>query len=99
MAAAGLYPVRLEGYALSLTTKFGRLVELYYRGRFAPLPASAGGAPPQYMVGQSCETVTAAIQSAPADTLLVSLQRFYDSFGTAYYQAVWSTPIPQLPSP
>jgi hypothetical protein len=52
---------------------------------------------PNFTYGQSCSSVLSAIRSAPADTPLVSLQRFYDSTGTTVYQAVWSAPIPQLP--
>jgi CubicO group peptidase (beta-lactamase class C family) len=90
--SSGLYPSRLEGRTTKSTTDFE------YRGRFGLQQATAGYTAPQFMYAQSCATVLSAIQSAPATTPLVSLQRFYDPSTAAYvYQAVWSAPIPQLP--
>ncbi len=83
---AGLYPSRLEGR----TTGTGSAAVIEYRGRFGRVTGIA----PQVLYGQSCGTVLSAAQSAPADTPLVSLQRFKDSSGTYVYQAVWSSPIP-----
>jgi hypothetical protein len=48
---------------------------------------------PNFVYGQSCSTVLSAIQSATADTPLVSLRRFADRTGNCVYQAVWSSPI------
>jgi hypothetical protein len=83
--AFGFYPSRLEGRATSGGTVFE------YRGRFAQ---QAGGKAPEFLYGQSCSTVLSAVQSAPANTPLVSLQRFTNAIGDYVYQAVWSAPIP-----
>lgn len=93
-AKAGLYPSRLEGRTVLATT--GAFYEYpEYRARFAPLPPAAGTATPNYMYGQSCSTVVAAVEAASAATPLVSLQRFQDVSTRSYlYQAVWSAPIP-----
>ena len=96
-SAKGFYPSRLEGRVvlpLKVETHVV-LPKIEYRARFAP---QTGTAAPNYMYGQSCSTVLSALESAPADTPLVSLQRFWDPNAGAYlYQAVWSAPIPQLP--
>ena len=65
---------------------------LQYRARFAHQSSKV---PPSAIYGQPCATVLAAVQAAPSNTLLVSLQKFLDTAtGTDLYQAVWSTPIP-----
>ena len=99
--SAGSYPWRLEGRTMTETTSSGSQTVYQYRGRFAPLSVAVPGAsgltttPPQSMYGQSCSTVLSALQTAPAATPLMSLQRFYDSGSNAYvYQAVWSAALP-----
>lgn len=97
----GLYPSRLEGRTETFLGVHPELV-LEYRGRFGPLPAGTSGsstpAPPQFMYGQSCSTVLSAIRGASASSPLVSLQKFTDpNNGANVYQAVWASPIPQLP--
>jgi hypothetical protein len=83
---AGRYPSRIEGRLAGT----GSSAAVQYRGRFGH---QTGGAEPQYLYGQSCPTVLSAVQSAPANTPLVSLQRFKDAGGSYVYQAAWSTPV------
>jgi CubicO group peptidase (beta-lactamase class C family) len=96
----GLYPSRLEGRVQFVQNVggVGFTQVLEYRARFGSQPAGATP-PPQYVYGQSCPAVLGSIRSAGTDTPLVSLQRFTDpNTGSNLYQAVWSAPIPQLPS-
>jgi CubicO group peptidase (beta-lactamase class C family) len=91
--ARGMYPSRLEG-RMSFVQSGRVFLPVYeYRARIA----SASADTPAFLYGQTCSTVLSAIESAPASTPLVSLQRFSDSTGAYLYQAVWSAPIPQLP--
>jgi CubicO group peptidase (beta-lactamase class C family) len=83
----GSYPSRVEGRL----TGVGSAAVIQYRGRFG---RQAGGAEPQSLYGQSCPAILNAVQSAPANTPLVSLQRFKDASGAYVYQAVWSAPVP-----
>ena len=78
----GLYPSRIDGRNTSSGFE--------YRGRFV----KESGSPSNYLYGKSCSVALSAIQSAPANTPLVSLQRFKDTTGSYVYQAVWSPPIP-----
>lgn len=76
----GLYPSRVEGRQGTS--------EYEYRARFGD------GKKSKYLYGQSCSEVLSALESAPASTPLVSLQRFRDKSGTFVYQAAWSATIP-----
>lgn len=93
-----IYPSRLEGRVLTdKTAEGGPPAVIQYRGRFA---SGAGGTAPNYLWGQSCANITEAVSTAPSKTPLVSLQRFWDPSSASYlYQAVWSAPITQLPTP
>jgi hypothetical protein len=93
--ARGMYPSRLEGRmgdASVFRHRDGKGPVYQYRVRLAPM---AGKIAPNAMYGQSCTAVLAAVQSAPSNTPLVSLQKFQDTAsGEFVYQAVWSAPIP-----
>ena len=94
--SSGYYPSRLEGRTIESGTPRETVVQ--YRARFDSQKLPTGSSAPQVMYGQSCSTVLAAVESAPASTPLVSLQRYVEPSSSAYlYQAVWSAPIPQLP--
>jgi CubicO group peptidase (beta-lactamase class C family) len=94
-ADRGRYPSRLEGRPNRSAGAGDRRNEYEFRGRFG---TSSGGAAPTYAIGQTCPEITAAINAAPANTPLVSLQRFPSGrIGNSYlYQAVWSQPLPPL---
>ena len=76
----GLYPSRVEGRQGTSGYEF--------RARFGD------GKKSKSLYGQSCSEVLSAVESAPASTPLVSLQRFKDKSGTFVYQAAWSATIP-----
>jgi len=84
IAAKHLYPSRLEG-----RTNPYILAVREFRARLGPDTTA-----PQYVYGRSCSAVLSAIKSAPSNTPLVSLQRFYDEITKEnYYQAVWPAPM------
>ena len=99
----GYYPSRLEG--MFVARLHHHTVDnpenpsnsgIEYRARFA---RRVGDSAPKVVYGASCAAVLREIERAPASTPLVSLQRFFDTFAGGYvYQAVWSAPIPQLPT-
>jgi hypothetical protein len=97
--SSGFYPSRVDGRTLeSHNPRAPRQTVVEYRARFDSQKLPTGSPAPQVMYGQSCSMVLAAVEAAPASTPLVSLQRYVDPISSAYvYQAVWSSPIPQLP--
>jgi N-acyl-D-amino-acid deacylase len=93
--SVGVYPSRVEGRLGTVTLpRVGEIQAPQYRARFS---GQSSTAQPNVLYGQSCSTVLSAIEAEPATMPLVSLQKFDSGGGTFLYQAVWSTPIPQLP--
>lgn len=94
--SSGYYPSRLEGRIGPAASNFA-VHTIEYRARFSSQKLPTGSTAPLVLWGASCSTVLSALESAPASTPLVSLQIFIDPITfLPLYQAIWSSPIPQL---